>query len=81
MQQKKDRSKSKYTTSVNTEDDATEFLLHSHQPEFCSPPLQYTIYQELSSHHGLTFHFDAWSCVTEKLICMKPLIRVGVRLV
>ena len=81
MQQKKDRSKSKYTTSANTEDDATEFLLHSHQPQFCPPPLQYTIYQVLSSYHSLRLHFDAWSCVTKKLICIKLLIRVGVRLV
>jgi len=60
MQQKKDRSISKHTTSVNTENDATEFWRHLQQPQFSSSPLQYTIYKVLSFHRGLTLHFDTY---------------------
>jgi len=56
MQQIKNGSISKYTTSVNTEDDATNFLRHSRRSRFCPSPLQYTIYKVLSFHRGLTLH-------------------------
>jgi len=41
--------------------------------KFCPSPLQCTIYQVLSSHHGLTLHFDARSCVTKKVNLHKTL--------
>ena len=40
---------------------------------FYPSPLQYAIYQVLSSHRGLTLHFDAWSCETKKVNLHKTL--------
>ena len=40
---------------------------------FYPPPLQYTIYQVLSSHRGLTLHFNACLCVTKKVNLHKTL--------
>ena len=59
---RKKRSKSKYTTGVNTEDDATKLF-----PRTNHNFAHLTIYQVLSCHRDLTLHFDAWSCVTKKV--------------
>jgi len=40
---------------------------------FYPTTLQYTICQVLSSHRGLTLHFDAWSCETKKVNLHKTL--------